>query len=148
MALEKGEEMKIRRTATLLAASLFLASGASAQHRDPVPVVAGPLLGPVATEHRIAIAGQPIPYRAVFREYPLNWKGGQPAATISATAYVRTDLDSARRPVLFLFNGGPGASSSPLHFSAFGPRLKPPGRSTDAPFTDNPDSLLDVADLV
>jgi carboxypeptidase C (cathepsin A) len=140
--------MMIRRTATILAGSLLLATGADAEHREPVPVVTGPLLGPTVTEHRIAIGGQTIPYRATFREYALNSGEGQPVATISATAYVRTDVQGEGRPVLFLFNGGPGASSSPLHFSAFGPRLKPPGRSNDVPFSDNPDSLLDVADLV
>ena len=140
--------MKMRRTATMLAAVLVLAGSARAQHRDAVPVFAGPLLGPVATEHHVSLGGRTIPYRAVFREYPLNSKAGQPVATISATAYIRSDANDARRPVLFLFNGGPGASSSPLHFSAFGPRLKPPGRSIDGPFVDNPDSLLDIADLV
>ena len=135
------------KTLALFALS-FAASVAAAQRADPVPVVAGPLLGPVTTEHRAAINGASIPYLATFREYELKSADGRPQATISATSYVRTDAGpAATRPVFFFFNGGPGASSSPLHFTAFGPRLRPPGRHL-APFTDNPDSLLDVADLV
>ena len=123
------------------------ASLAAAQRADPVPEIAGPLIGPVASEHRATVNGVSIPYRATFREYELKSADGRPQATISATSYVRTDRPA--RPVFFLFNGGPGASSSPLHFTAFGPRLRPPGRGADdRPFTDNADSLLDVADLV
>jgi carboxypeptidase C (cathepsin A) len=53
--------------------------------------------------------------------------------------------DKTGRPVMFVFNSGPGASSSPLHFSAFGPRRRGgPGDS----LRDNPYSPLDAVDLV
>lgn len=130
-------------------AALAATAPASAQRADPIPEIAGPVIGPVPSEHRAAIAGRTIPYRAEFREYALTSADGQPLATISATSYIRTDVSpNARRPVIFFFNGGPGASSSPLHFSAFGPRLRPEGRDSAGPFTDNADSPLDVADLV
>ena len=142
--------MRMLRLAVLVFALCLWAPPAAAQRADPVPVVAGPLLGPVTTEHRAAINGASVPYRASFREYELRSADGRPQATISATSYVRTDGGGPEsRPVFFFFNGGPGASSSPLHFTAFGPRLRPPGRApATEPFTDNPDSLLDVADLV
>lgn len=131
--------------AYLLTAALGTAPAAG-QRMDPVPIVAGPLIGPVTSTHRIEIGGAEIPYRALFREYPLADGDGRAVATISATAYLRSDVaDPAARPVFFFFNGGPGASSSPLHFQAFGPRLRGEG---DAPFQDNPSSPLDVADLV
>jgi carboxypeptidase C (cathepsin A) len=131
--------------AFVLAAALGGAP-AAAQRMDPVPALAGPLLGPVDSAHRIAIGGVETPYRAQFREYPLADDDGRPLATISATAYLRADVaHPASRPIVFFFNGGPGASSSPLHFQAFGPRLRGEG---DAPFFDNPHSPLDVADLV
>jgi pimeloyl-ACP methyl ester carboxylesterase len=63
-------------------------------------------------------------------------------ATISATSYVGAPTPG--RPVTFLFNGGPGASSSPLHLNAFGPRIFGPGRVLQT----NPHSLLDRTDLV
>ncbi|WP_049974488.1 hypothetical protein, partial [Azospirillum sp. B4] len=51
-------------------------------------------------------------------------------------------------PVLFVFNGGPGASSSPLHFGAFGPRSIVKGADGTRAMPDNPHSLLADADLV
>ena len=71
--------------------------------------------------------------------------------------YVAYTLDGTDkhipRPLTFAYNGGPGGSSALVHMAAFGPRTI---RMTDAasmppsPRTiiDNPDSLLDVSDLV
>jgi carboxypeptidase C (cathepsin A) len=129
-----------------LSASLLVAPAPT-----PDMITDEPLIGPVATRHEIKIGGAKVAYTATFAEAPLNDAGGQLQATISSTAYVVERVrDRANRPVLFLFNGGPGASSSPLHFSAFGPR-----RLTDEKdaagqrkLVDNSYSLLDVADLV
>jgi carboxypeptidase C (cathepsin A) len=110
-----------------------------------------PLIGPVATRHVIKIGGAKVSYTATFSETPLNDSNGQLQATISSTGYVVDGVrDRAHRPVLFLFNGGPGASSSPLHFSAFGPRRLTEERdaSGQRKLVDNAYSLLDVADLV
>ena len=48
-------------------------------------------------------------------------KNEKPSAEIFAVSYVsaNTDLD---RPVTFVFNGGPGASSAYLHVGAVGPK--------------------------
>ena len=54
----------------------------------------------------------------------------------------------------FLFNGGPGSGSVWLQMGAFGPkRVAIPSDARDDgappyPMVDNPDSLLDVTDLV
>ena len=73
-------------------------------------------------------------------------------ATISATSYVREGVqDRARRPVMVFFNGGPGASSSPLHFGAFGPRKRAvggPAAGASTEMLDNPASPIDGADLL
>jgi carboxypeptidase C (cathepsin A)/predicted metalloprotease with PDZ domain len=122
-----------------------------------------PPIGPISTQHEISIGGTRLPYTATFAEMPLTDESGRLQATISSTSYVLEHVrDRSRRPVLFLFNGGPGASSSPLHFSAFGPRRLTEER--DAPaggslanrsvaaglrkLADNPHTLLDLADLV
>ena len=58
------------------------------------------------------------------------------------------------RPVVFLYNGGPGSGSVWLQMGAFGPkRVAIPSDARDDgappyPILDNPDSLLDVADIV
>jgi len=58
-----------------------------------------------------------------------------------------------RRPVVFAFNGGPGSASVWLHMGLLGPRLVDSGdvgAMVPAPYgiTDNPESLLEHADLV
>jgi carboxypeptidase C (cathepsin A) len=47
-------------------------------------------------------------------------KKEKPSADIFAVAYVATKAESGR-PVMFVFNGGPGASSAYLHMGAVGP---------------------------
>jgi len=102
----------------------------------------------VTTRHAITIDGRRVAYRAIVREDPLAGPNGKPAAVAVTYAYVAEGLgDPAKRPVLFLFNGGPGASSSPLHMKAFGPR-RIVGEGAEARIEDNPYSLLDAADLV
>jgi len=54
----------------------------------------------------------------------------------------------AKRPALFFFNGGPGASSTPLHFSGFGPYLVEDADEGSVRILENPETLLDVADLI
>ncbi|MBB6250847.1 S10 family peptidase [Nitrospirillum iridis] len=113
----------------------------------PVPEIAGHLLGPVATPHSITLNGRAVRYTATFAETVLKDDGGKPLATLSSTAYVASPVLKAR-PVLFVFNGGPGASSSPLHFGAFGPRSIVKGADGNRSLADNPHSLLADADLV
>ena len=108
-----------------------------------------PLLGPVITRHHLKVGTASIDYSATFAETMLNDAQGRPQATISATSYVREGVgDPAARPVLFLFNGGPGASSSPLHFNAFGPKRFARDSAGERVLVDNAYSLIDAADLV
>lgn len=109
------------------------------------------VIGPVTMQQTVRIGGRTIRYQATFAEMLLSDAAGKPQATISATAYVQRDdansVDAATRPVLFAFNGGPGASSSPLHFGALGPRRWTQDKEGRR-IVPNDQSLLDVADLV
>ena len=92
--------------------------------------------------------GKTASYSAIVSETIIPNKNGLPAGSMVTTSYVRDDVeDYGMRPVLFAFNGGPGSSSSMLHMSCLGPKKivsTPHGRD----LTDNPNSPLDVADLV
>lgn len=103
----------------------------------------------VFTRHHVATIGaRHIAYDAIATETPVKNAAGQVAAVLVTYAYVASGKDAdPKRPVLFIFNGGPGASSSPLHLEAFGPE-RIVGEGTQAKLVDNPYSLLDVADLV
>ncbi|MDH0867345.1 hypothetical protein [Mitsuaria sp. GD03876] len=121
------------------------AAGASA------PLKAAPLLpGPIVTRHEMTLHGRTLAYVATFTELPLPEGSASPLATIAATSYVVPSDAPSRRPVLVLFNGGPGASSSPLHFNALGPvrLIERTGREPARQLEPNPDTLLDAADLV
>jgi carboxypeptidase C (cathepsin A) len=92
-------------------------------------------------------------YTATIGETILTDKYGTQKAAVVTTAYVKEPRDP-NRPVTFLFNGGPGSGSVWLQMGAFGPKrvaIPPDARDDGAPpypMVDNPDSLLDVTDLV
>ena len=76
-----------------------------------------------------------------------------PTARIFYTAYFKKDGDTGKRPVTFLYNGGPGSATMYLHMGAFGPKrivTQDAQHDTAAPYAvvQNAYSLLDVSDLV
>jgi carboxypeptidase C (cathepsin A) len=105
------------------------------------------------TRHSGIFGGQRISYTATAGETYLKAADGTPRAAIFSTSYVKEPRDP-NRPVTFLFNGGPGSGSVWLHMGAFGPkRVAIPSDARDDsgppyPLLDNPDSLLDVTDIV
>lgn len=78
-------------------------------------------------------------------------KKDKPSAELFSVSYVATSAD--QRPVTFVFNGGPGASSAYLHMGAVGPRrLDFPTDGSlpamPARLVDNDESWLAFTDLV
>ncbi|MDX1678160.1 S10 family serine carboxypeptidase-like protein [Arsukibacterium sp.] len=107
----------------------------------------------VVTEHRTEINGKKVNYKAHTGTQPVWDDEGNPVATLFYTYYQRTDIkDTASRPLLISFNGGPGSASVWMHVAYTGPKvlnvddegypLQPYGVKT------NPHSVLDVADIV
>ena len=108
----------------------------------------------VLTRHRVRVGGKDIAYTATAGEMPVLNDAGEPEAQIFYVAYSAENPDAAKpRPLLFIFNGGPGAASIWLHLGAIGPRrvqMLPDGNMPAPPFllVDNAYSWLDQADLV
>lgn len=106
------------------------------------------------TEHQIAVRGKPLRYRVVAGETYITSLFGEPIASLFSFSYFREGPRDPSRPVLFVFNGGPGAASLWMHIGAMGPRrvvLYPEVNPANTPpfgLEDNPLTLLDVADLV
>jgi carboxypeptidase C (cathepsin A) len=74
-------------------------------------------------------------------------------AAMSYVAYFKGDHEDPRRPITFLFNGGPGSSTVWLHMGAFGPKRVMTANDSHSPaapyrVADNEYSLLDASDLV
>jgi carboxypeptidase C (cathepsin A) len=154
------------RRSCLVAAALTLALALPAiAQRPPAPRPATRDTSAVAetpvpkelssvTEHTIRIDGQAVPYRATAATMLLSNDKGEPIGNLYYTAYTRTDVkDVSRRPLAFLYNGGPGSASAWLHMGAFGPRRVVTTNAAPTPpppyqLVDNANSLIDVADLV
>jgi carboxypeptidase C (cathepsin A) len=104
------------------------------------------------THHVGEFNGVKVRYTAWIEDNFVPDSHGRPGASIITVAYTRDGVaDLASRPVIFAFNGGPGAAGSMLNFSALGPvRLAGTvrGDPQSGHFESNPDSLLDAADLV
>lgn len=113
--------------------------------RPPLPAVA-------TTHHTLALPGRTLAFTATAESFRLVDDKGAPQADIAVLSYALDGADPARRPVAFVFNGGPGASSAWLQLGALGPwRLdlsRPPAPSNSATPIPNPETWLDFADLV
>jgi carboxypeptidase C (cathepsin A) len=112
-----------------------------------------PAAGPFVTRHSGTFGGRRIDYVATVGETRIADASGKPTASFWCTSYVADVPERPSRPVLFAFNGGPSAPSSFLHTLAFGPKRLPSGQdparpSVGASLVDNPQTVLDVADLV
>jgi carboxypeptidase C (cathepsin A) len=147
----------MRRLAGLVLAAglafMGLQAGASAEpvSAPPAEKVAAPRTS--VTRHEGTFNGQRVRYTATVAETLLRNADNEPAAYAVTIAYVRDGVkDRSKRPVVFLFNGGPGASSSPLHMNALGPVVRtsagPLNKGDGNTWDPNPDSPLDAADLV
>ncbi len=86
-----------------------------------------------------------------------NWillhKDDKPQAEMFYVRYTVVTEEEKTRPVTFIFNGGPGASSVYLHLGAAGPRrveLTAQGQPWASPYklTDNEETWLEFSDLV
>jgi carboxypeptidase C (cathepsin A) len=143
--MKAGNRPNVALVLTLLVALVTPAAAQAPAWFDPTRVDDSPLIETVRTKHSGRYNETSIRYEAIAGELLLRDEQGEPAATMFSTAYVRTDA-AAGRPLLFLFNGGPGASSSPLHLGV-GP-VRRPADDPDGALVPNPSSPIDSVDLV
>lgn len=113
------------------------------------PAAAAALLGAdVATRHSTGAGAAKFDYTAIYSETALRDAAGKLQATISSTSYLKEGGAGAQRPVVFLYNGGPGSSSSMLQFGGLGPRRIVGKEGAPLQMVDNAYTLLADADLV
>lgn len=125
--------------------------GAAARADEPAPAAPEP---PSVTQHAITLDGEELAYTATAGFMPMRSESGELLATIFHIAYTLDDVDDpTTRPVMFVFNGGPGSSSVWLHMGSLGPMrvlmtdegeaLPPPAR-----LAENEGTWLKATDLV
>lgn len=117
---------------------------------DSVKVVAD---AAVSALDSVVIRGVTVPYRVTVGTQPAWDAENKAVASLFYTFYERTDVtDKNLRPLAISFNGGPGSASVWMHIAYTGPRML---RIDEEGFPiqpygiqDNPNSILDVADIV
>jgi carboxypeptidase C (cathepsin A) len=111
---------------------------------------------PNVSEHEIKLGDQTIKYKATAGYLPIKDDNGKDRANFFFVAYEKQHEDGAdlsKRPVTFVFNGGPGSAAVWLHLGCVGPKrvsLTDDGHAPPPPYklVDNDQSWLDLTDLV
>lgn len=142
-----------RLLASLLAVIWLGGAEAATAEAPPAAVLAAVDHPPVVTRHVGVFHGQKVRYTATVEGLDVGAATPGTAARLVSFAYTRDGVDPSRRPILFLFNGGPIVASMYLHVGGLGPkRVAIPDDLTAPPSTyrlvDNDYSPLDAADLV
>ncbi|MCX8480528.1 MAG: carboxypeptidase [Sediminibacterium sp.] len=107
----------------------------------------------VVTKKEVTIKNQKVAYSATAGTLPVYDDEGKAIAGLFYVFYERTDItDKTTRPLVISFNGGPGSASVWMQIGYTGPRIlnindegypiQPYG------IKDNPNSILDIADIV
>ena len=145
------------RNLLLLATSLLFLQFSQAQEpkketkKKPIPEAKS-----FITKHKGVFGGTAMDYTATAKETFLTNKDGDSIATFWSVAYTKSNIgDVTKRPVTFVFNGGPGSASMWLHMGFFGPKIvkvDSDAKNDDgaAPYNlvNNEHGLLDITDLV
>jgi carboxypeptidase C (cathepsin A) len=139
------------------AGALVAQRGPGAQSAPPVVSEATNAIPPEmnsVTEHDFTLDGKSLHYVATAGTLLINDEEDKPYGSIFYVAYTLGGVSDVRtRPLTFLYNGGPGSASVPLHMASVGPVrvvTASPEASGAAPYqlVPNQYSLLDKSDLV
>jgi len=107
---------------------------------------------PVVTHHQIALNGKTLNYTATTGRLPIKRGDGKTEAEMFFVAYTLDGQETARRPLTFAFNGGPGSASVWLHMERWGRSVWCCSRMDSCRSTVSPrrqsDTLLDRTDIV
>lgn len=106
------------------------------------------------TNHQLSIKGKTLNYTATVGFLTLREESGAEQAHVFFTYYQKTgESNLAKRPITYVYNGGPGSASVWLHMGALGPKrivMTDMGGQLAPPHTvvDNEYTWLDFTDLV
>ena len=108
------------------------------------------------SEGSVSVEGKRVDYKAVAGTLVLHGSGDkedEPQVSMFYVAYFKKGVDAGKRPVTFIYNGGPGSATVWLHMGAFGPKRVVTSDDTHTPaapyqLVNNDYSLLDASDVV
>jgi carboxypeptidase C (cathepsin A) len=151
------------KAVSLLAAVLVLPASLHAQavdkpaaseaHDKSEAVSVSALEAVVTTHHTIKLAGKDLAYTATVGNIVIYNEKNEPYHVMSYRAYMLDGAEEAKRPVTFIYNGGPGGSTATLNIGSFAPVrviTKSPDPSGPPPYqlVQNEYTLLDQTDMV
>ena len=136
------------------AGALLAQRGPGAQPSTAAETLPIPPESSSVTDHELTLDGKTLHYAATAGTLLIDDEEEKPYGSIFYVAYTLAGVSDTRtRPVTFLYNGGPGSASVPLHMASVGPVrvvTASPEASGPAPYQLIPNqySLLDKSDLV
>jgi carboxypeptidase C (cathepsin A) len=148
------------RAAGLALGALGMIAAAPAPKPKPAAAAVAPAVTPVddmvVTHGQVMIAGKPLAYTVHTGLLPIyDNDTGQVAARMFVIAYTAPRAPGAPpRPLTFVWNGGPGSSSSQVHLMGFGPKgfampdTYPEWKAAPSRIADRPETWLTASDLV
>src|SRR5579859_25379 len=144
--------------ATLLLGVSAHAADKNDKHDKPEDKPDAALLKPQSSETSgsVKVEGKGVDYKAVAGTLVLHGSGdkeAEPQVSMFYTAYFKKGAEPGKRPITFIYNGGPGSATVWLHVGAFGPKrvvTSDDSHTPAAPYglVNNDYSLLDATDLV
>jgi carboxypeptidase C (cathepsin A) len=145
--------------AALLLSSVALAAPDKKDDKaKPVPKPDAALLQPQSstTDGSVSVEGHRVDYKAVAGTLIIHGSGdkeNEPEISMFYVAYLKKGVDASKRPITFIYNGGPGSATVWLHMGAFGPKRVVTADDTHTPaapyqLVNNDYSLLDATDVV
>ncbi len=109
----------------------------------------------IRKDHDAMVAGQSIKYQTTSGMMPIRAHNGDIEGRIFFVSYKRTNVPTGtKRPVTFVFNGGPGSASVWLHLGLVGPKRPKMGSKEGfmppPPYelVPNDESILPDSDIV
>jgi len=109
---------------------------------------------PIVRQHTLTLNGNDLAYTSTTGMISLKDNEVEALADVFTVAYTLDGVeDVSQRPLIFVFNGGPGSASVWLHLGALGPqrvKMDDEGWMPPMPYQliDNAYTWLDIADLV
>ena len=143
-----------RKLAAMACLSVCLLCDAGAAAAAPVEPHGDTI---VATRHEVRLGTGRLQYTAHAGLVPLyvNDTGERMASVFFVAYFADRRPGQPRRPITFLWNGGPGSNSAQVHFMGFGPKRPQTAETfpdyadnTEAPVVDNAETWLAHSDLV
>ena len=143
--------MKLKKTLFFVIFIWLMNCTASAQYKNEDTLLTKPQKS--STKGSVTVSGKLINYDAIAGTIILKNAKDTPTCSMFYTAYFKSgEADQSKRPVTFIYNGGPGSSTLWLHIGAWGPQriYANDTARTMAPYrtVNNEYSLLDASDLV